>query len=73
MACSGTPPRTACVTGFRTCRRRYLPQAKFTSILSYCMYPSTENAHPEEELYGHEPEDYLFAYALTKKAMGLEA
>jgi nucleoside-diphosphate-sugar epimerase len=49
--------------------RRFFPQAKFTSILSYCMYPSTENAHPEEELYGHEPEDYLFAYALTKKAM----
>jgi len=49
--------------------RRFLPRAKFTSILSYCMYPSTENAHPEEELYGHEPEDYLFAYALTKKAM----
>lgn len=49
--------------------RRFQPQAKFTSILSYCMYPSTENAHPEEELYGHEPEDYLFAYALTKKAM----
>ena len=49
--------------------RRFHPEAKFTSILSYCMYPSTENAHPEEELYGHEPEDYLFAYALTKKAM----
>ncbi|MEO6041369.1 MAG: NAD-dependent epimerase/dehydratase family protein [Croceibacterium sp.] len=49
--------------------KRFHPQAKFTSILSYCMYPSTENAHPEEELYGHEPEDYLFAYALTKKAM----
>ena len=49
--------------------RRFHPEARFTSILSYCMYPSTENAHPEEELYGHEPEDYLFAYALTKKAM----
>ena len=49
--------------------RRFFPLAKFTSILSYCMYPSTENAHPETELYGHEPEDYLFAYALTKKAM----
>ena len=49
--------------------RRFLPQARLTSVLSYCMYPSTENAHPEEELFGHEPEDYLFAYALTKKAM----
>ena len=48
---------------------RYFPKAKFTSILSYCMYPSTENAHPESELYGHEPEDYLFAYAMTKKAL----
>lgn len=49
--------------------RRFLPGARLTSVLSYCMYPSTETAHPEEELYGHEPEDYLFAYALTKKAM----
>ena len=49
--------------------RRFLPRARLTSVLSYCMYPSTENAHPEEELFGHEPEDYLFAYALTKKAM----
>ncbi len=48
---------------------RYFPKAKFTSILSYCMYPSTENAHPESELWGHEPEDYLFAYAMTKKAL----
>jgi len=49
--------------------KRYQPQARFTSILSYCMYPSLAHAHPEEELYGHEPEDYLFAYAMTKKAM----
>ncbi|MFM5932101.1 MAG: NAD-dependent epimerase/dehydratase family protein [Novosphingobium sp.] len=48
---------------------RYFPKSKFTSILSYCMYPSTENAHPESELWGHEPEDYLFAYAMTKKAL----
>jgi GDP-L-fucose synthase len=49
--------------------RRFLPRARLTSVLSYCMYPSTETAHPEEELFGHEPEDYLFAYALTKKAL----
>jgi len=48
---------------------RVLPEAKLTSVLSYCMYPSTEHAHPEAELYGHEPEDYLFAYAMTKKAL----
>ncbi|MFN0263997.1 NAD-dependent epimerase/dehydratase family protein [Tepidamorphus sp. 3E244] len=48
---------------------RFMPQAKMTSILSYCMYPSHSDPHPESELYGTEPEDYLFAYALTKKAM----
>lgn len=48
---------------------RFMPQAKMTSILSYCMYPSHADPHPETELYGSEPEDYLFAYALTKKAM----
>ncbi|MBC2664436.1 NAD-dependent epimerase/dehydratase family protein [Novosphingobium flavum] len=48
---------------------RYFPKAKFTSILSYCMYPSLPHAHPESELWGHEPEDYLFAYAYAKKAL----
>ena len=48
---------------------RVIPEAKLTSILSYCMYPSLPHAHPEEELYGHEPEDYLFAYAMAKKAL----
>ncbi|MFC3175199.1 NAD-dependent epimerase/dehydratase family protein [Novosphingobium bradum] len=48
---------------------RYFPKAKFTSILSYCMYPSLPHAHPESELWGHEPEDYLFAYAMAKKAL----
>ena len=33
------------------------------------MYPSHPDPHPEEELYGTEPEDYLFAYAMTKKAL----
>lgn len=49
--------------------RRFFPCAKLTSILSYCMYPSHSDPHPETELYGTEPEDYLFAYAFTKKAM----
>src|SRR5262249_50634364 len=48
--------------------RTFFPKAKMTSILSYCMYPSHSNAHPETEVYGTEPEDYLFAYAFTKKA-----
>lgn len=49
--------------------KRFFPQAKLTSILSYCMYPSVSHPHPESELWGHEPEDYLFAYAMTKKAL----
>jgi len=48
--------------------RTFLPRAKMTSILSYCMYPSHSEPHPESELFGTEPEDYLFAYAFTKKA-----
>lgn len=48
---------------------RFFPKAKLTSILSYCMYPPHDQAHPEEELWGTEPEDYLFSYAFTKKAM----
>lgn len=49
--------------------RRFFPGAKLTSILSYCMYPPRSDPHPESEVYGTEPEDYLFAYAFTKKAM----
>jgi GDP-L-fucose synthase len=48
---------------------RHLPRAKFTSVVSYCMYPAKETPHPESELWGHEPEDYLFAYAFAKKAL----
>lgn len=48
--------------------KRYFPKAKLTSILSYCIYPSHSDPHPESEAYGTEPEEYLFAYALTKKA-----
>lgn len=48
--------------------KRYFPAAKLTSILSYCIYPSHSDPHPETEAYGTEPEEYLFAYALTKKA-----
>ncbi|MBM2812798.1 MAG: Epimerase protein [Chloroflexi bacterium] len=49
--------------------RRFLPKAKLTSVLSYCMYPPHDDPHPESELWGTEPEDYLFAYAATKKAL----
>jgi|ERR1700730_631744 len=48
---------------------RFLRNAKLTAILSYCMYPSHEAPHPESELWGTEPDDYLFAYAFTKKAL----
>jgi len=48
--------------------KRFFPAAKLTSILSYCIYPSHDQPHDESEVYGTEPEDYLFAYALTKKA-----
>lgn len=49
--------------------KRFFPKAKFTSVLSYCMYPPHDEPHPETELWGTEPEDYLFSYAFTKKAM----
>lgn len=49
--------------------KRFFPKAKLTSILSYCMYPPHNEPHPESELWGTEPEDYLFSYAFTKKAM----
>lgn len=47
---------------------RHCPGAGLTSVLSYCMYPSHPDPHPEPELWGTEPEDYLFAYAFAKKA-----
>jgi GDP-L-fucose synthase len=49
--------------------KRFFPKAKFVSALSYCLYPPGDNAHPESELYGTEPEEYLFSYAFTKKAL----
>lgn len=48
--------------------KRYFPKAKMTSVLSYCIYPSNDEPHTEDEVYGNEPEEYLFAYGLTKKA-----
>jgi GDP-L-fucose synthase len=49
--------------------KQFAPGARFTSVLSYCMYPDHDRPHPESELYGTEPESYLFAYAFTKKAL----
>jgi GDP-L-fucose synthase len=49
--------------------KQFAPGARFTSVLSYCMYPDHDRPHPERELYGTEPESYLFAYAFTKKAL----
>ncbi len=48
--------------------RTFFPKAKMTSVLSYCMYPPHLEPHREAEVYDTEPEDYLFAYAFTKKA-----
>jgi GDP-L-fucose synthase len=48
---------------------RFFPKAKLTSALSYCMYPPHDGAHPETELWGTEPEAYLYSYAMTKKAL----
>lgn len=47
--------------------RTFFPAAKLTSVLSYCVYPSHPEPHYESEIYNSEPEDYLFAYAYTKK------
>jgi GDP-L-fucose synthase len=33
------------------------------------MYPEHDRPHPESELFGTEPEPYLYAYAFTKKAL----
>lgn len=49
--------------------RRFFPQARLTSVVSYCMYPDHDRPHPETELWGTEPEPYLFSYAFTKKAL----
>jgi nucleoside-diphosphate-sugar epimerase len=49
--------------------KEFCPRARLVSVVSYCMYPPHEGAHPESELWGSEPEDYLFAYAFTKKAL----
>jgi len=49
--------------------KRFCPDARFTSVVSYCMYPDHDRPHPESEMYGTEPEQYLYAYAFTKKAL----
>lgn len=49
--------------------KRFFPRARLTSVVSYCMYPDHGGEHPESELWGTEPEPYLFAYAFTKKAL----
>lgn len=49
--------------------KRFFPKARLTSVVSYCMYPDHDRPHPETEMYGTEPEEYLYAYAFTKKAL----
>jgi GDP-L-fucose synthase len=60
---------TAINTNLLAAWARFAPGAKLTSVLSYCMYPPRDTPHPERELWGNEPEDYLFAYAFSKKAL----
>ncbi len=47
----------------------FFPKARLANMVSYCMYPDHDISHPETELYGTEPEEYLYAYAFTKKAL----
>lgn len=49
--------------------KRFFPKARLTNVVSYCMYPDHDQPHPESEMYGTEPEAYLYAYAFTKKAL----
>ena len=49
--------------------KRYFPNAKLVSSISYCVYPEHDNPHEESEVFGSEPEDYLFAYGFTKKGI----
>jgi GDP-L-fucose synthase len=49
--------------------QRFFPNARLTNVVSYCMYPDHDRPHPESEVYGTEPEEYLYAYAFTKKAL----
>lgn len=49
--------------------KRFFPKARLTNVVSYCMYPDHDRPHPESEMYGTEPEEYLYAYAFTKKAL----
>jgi GDP-L-fucose synthase len=49
--------------------KRSFPKARLTNVVSYCMYPDHDKPHPETEMYGTEPEEYLYAYAFTKKAL----
>ncbi len=48
---------------------RHCPKARLASVLSYCMYPPHDRPHPETELQGTEPEEYLYSYAMTKKSL----
>jgi GDP-L-fucose synthase len=49
--------------------KRFCPQARLLNVLSYCMYPDHDNPHPESELFGTEPESFLYNYAFSKKAL----
>lgn len=53
---------------FEACRR-WLPEAKLTSISSYAVYASGLQPHHEEEALQGAPEDGLFAYGHAKRSI----
>lgn len=48
---------------------RFFPRAKLTSVIPYCVYPNRDEPIAESAMWGTEPEDYLFAFAPTRKAL----
>lgn len=53
---------------FEACRR-WLPEAKLSSISSYAVYPSGSEPHSEAEALMGLPEDGLFAYGHAKRSI----
>lgn len=60
---------TAINNNFFEAAKNSFRNARISSVVSYCIYPDHDKPHPEEEIQNTEPEDYLFAYAFTKKGI----
>lgn len=48
---------------------RFLPKAKLTAVVPYCVYPTRSEPLAESDMWGTEPEPYLFAFGATRKAL----